>query len=494
MRRRRRGQLHLSLSAVSTPRATPGSRCRARCLAAVKACGPGAALSHFSAAALWSLLHWDEDWLPDVTVPSEARGARSLASTSTAPAGPSRSSASTASPSRPLPERSIDLSSVLPFKPLRRAVREAMALKRVTVKELARREAQTLDQILADGYVPTRNRARGRRPRPHHERRLRTARRQQAIIGGGLPRRPTSAGPSSASSSKPTAGSGTTTRSPARTTPSARRASKPHGERVIRVTWKQAIVQPDDRRSRRIRSGRCAPSAVDVHDPSVPLPAGHVGKFVVLIVVVALLRRPRQPVRQVREASRRTSPRRGCPADAESVKALEAVQQLPGRRARAGGDRLRAPGRPDRRRQAADRRDPHEAQREPCAELVLEAQEPVSRANGDGRADRAAGPARRGVGGHVRGRRSQSIRDRAGESGATGSRSSSPAPRATASTRSRSSAASTARCCCAAAAIVLVLLIVDLPLADLLGDPVLRGRCSPRAPRAAPATCWPRRA
>ena len=33
-----------------------------------------------------------------------------------------------------------------------------------------------------------------------------------------------------------------------------------------------------------------------------------------------------------------------------------------------------------------------------------------------------------------------------------------------------------------------------LPLADLLGDPVLQRRCSPRARRAARATCWPRRA
>jgi very-short-patch-repair endonuclease len=41
-----------------------------RRLAAVKACGPGAALSHRSAAALWHLLPCGEHDLPEVTVPT----------------------------------------------------------------------------------------------------------------------------------------------------------------------------------------------------------------------------------------------------------------------------------------------------------------------------------------------------------------------------------------------------------------------------------------
>jgi very-short-patch-repair endonuclease len=50
---------------------------------------------------------------------------------------------------------------VLPFKPLRRAVREAMALKRVTVREVVAVPGRTggakLTKILADGCVPTRS-------------------------------------------------------------------------------------------------------------------------------------------------------------------------------------------------------------------------------------------------------------------------------------------------------------------------------------------------
>jgi hypothetical protein len=46
---------------------------------------------------------------------------------------------------------------MLPYKPLRRAVRQAMALKRVTVGELTGGRSRTLRQILADGYVPTRS-------------------------------------------------------------------------------------------------------------------------------------------------------------------------------------------------------------------------------------------------------------------------------------------------------------------------------------------------
>ena len=46
-----------------------------RFLAAVKACGPGAVLSHFAAAALWGLLDWD-DRQPEVTPCVDVRPAR----------------------------------------------------------------------------------------------------------------------------------------------------------------------------------------------------------------------------------------------------------------------------------------------------------------------------------------------------------------------------------------------------------------------------------
>ncbi len=129
---------------------------RARFLAAVKACGPGAALSHFSAAVLWGLLAWVEHRRPEVIIPM--RGARDIPGITIhrtrVPFKIVRFDAiPVVTPARAL----IDLSSSgMPFDPLRRAVREAMALKRVTLKELVGGSA-VLDQIIAEGYVPTRN-------------------------------------------------------------------------------------------------------------------------------------------------------------------------------------------------------------------------------------------------------------------------------------------------------------------------------------------------
>jgi hypothetical protein len=108
---------------------------RGRFLAAVKACGPGAALSHRSAAALWNLLAWGEDDVPEVTV-STSHGRKIPGIVVHRTRVPFKSVPFDAIPvvtaARPL----IGVSSVLPFDPLRRAVREAMALKRVTVREL----------------------------------------------------------------------------------------------------------------------------------------------------------------------------------------------------------------------------------------------------------------------------------------------------------------------------------------------------------------------
>ena len=57
----------------------------------------------------------------------------------------------------------LDLAGVLPYKPLRRAVREAMGRRRVAIPQLvavlgragARRGARKLARIVADGYAPT---------------------------------------------------------------------------------------------------------------------------------------------------------------------------------------------------------------------------------------------------------------------------------------------------------------------------------------------------
>ena len=147
-------------------------------------------------------------------------------------------------PSRTL----IDLSSVLPFKPLRRAVREAMALKRVTTKDLTaiRGNRRSEAHPDPDGRLHTHpHRTRGRRARRDRARRLPEARHQPAD-----PRR-------AASTTIPDF------RWPdkrlvieadsrqwhdhrlAREDDAERQARlEAAGERVIRVTWRQAIARP----------------------------------------------------------------------------------------------------------------------------------------------------------------------------------------------------------------------------------------------------------
>src|SRR4051794_656287 len=66
-RRTRRGHLHpihRGVYVVGHPRPP----LEGRFVAAVKACGASAVLSHFSAAALWGIVAWDERH-PEVTVP-----------------------------------------------------------------------------------------------------------------------------------------------------------------------------------------------------------------------------------------------------------------------------------------------------------------------------------------------------------------------------------------------------------------------------------------
>jgi very-short-patch-repair endonuclease len=130
-----------------------------RFLAAVKACGPTAVLSHFSAAALYGFLPWD-DRSPEITSPRShkhpgIRAHRTLLD----PRDVTRhETIPTTTPARTL----HDLSSKLPFQPLRRATRQAHALRLVSTRQLtdvlarARRPTK-LARIVATGLVPTRS-------------------------------------------------------------------------------------------------------------------------------------------------------------------------------------------------------------------------------------------------------------------------------------------------------------------------------------------------
>jgi very-short-patch-repair endonuclease len=120
-------------------------------------------LSHVSAAAHHGFVKWDDRY-PEVTTPRSAkhRGLRIHRSRELAREDVTiRRNIPVTTPARTL----IDLSSVLPYKELRRATREAHRLKLVTITQLTtamhrlgpRRGTANLQRILATGIPPTRS-------------------------------------------------------------------------------------------------------------------------------------------------------------------------------------------------------------------------------------------------------------------------------------------------------------------------------------------------
>ncbi|HEX6025379.1 MAG TPA: type IV toxin-antitoxin system AbiEi family antitoxin domain-containing protein [Solirubrobacter sp.] len=123
-------------------------------LAAVKACGHDAVLSHYSGACLWCLLEWDFR-APEVTAPTrrEQPGIRTHKSQHIERTF--RKGIPVTPPLRTL----VDLSSMLPFNQLRRAVNEALNQRLVKPHELVtqqHRGARKLRAVVASGQ-PTKN-------------------------------------------------------------------------------------------------------------------------------------------------------------------------------------------------------------------------------------------------------------------------------------------------------------------------------------------------
>jgi hypothetical protein len=136
-----------------------------RFLAAVKACGPTAVLSHHSAAALWGFMPWEERH-PEVTVlgtaPHLHPGLRIHRTTRLDLDDRTRHHGiPITSPARTL----LDLAATLDHGPLRAATRRAQSLHRVNVRQLAdalarherRRGTARLAEIIATGPAPTRS-------------------------------------------------------------------------------------------------------------------------------------------------------------------------------------------------------------------------------------------------------------------------------------------------------------------------------------------------
>ncbi|HEX6582139.1 MAG TPA: type IV toxin-antitoxin system AbiEi family antitoxin domain-containing protein [Thermoleophilaceae bacterium] len=136
-----------------------------RFTAAVKACGDGVLLSHYSAAALWGFVHWDGRY-PEVTVHggTTRRHPALRVHRTTSLDQVDRSShrgIPVTAPARTL----ADLACQLDYRALRRAVRQAQSLRRVSLRELVavtnrlgrRRGTVNLMRILATGPAPTRS-------------------------------------------------------------------------------------------------------------------------------------------------------------------------------------------------------------------------------------------------------------------------------------------------------------------------------------------------
>src|SRR5439155_9345129 len=133
-------------------------------LAAVKACGPTAVLSHFSAAVLWEIF-MREERPPEVTVlGGGSRGHAGIHVHRTSLLDPidvrTHKSIRVTSPARTL----VDLAPSLTYRGLRRAVRRAQGLHLVNLPQLTstinclgpRRGSRNLRRIIATGPAPTR--------------------------------------------------------------------------------------------------------------------------------------------------------------------------------------------------------------------------------------------------------------------------------------------------------------------------------------------------
>ena len=128
-------------------------------LAAVKACGPNALLSHVSAAALYGLVRWDGRF-PEVTSNTERKHRGIRVHRSSVLDATRRKGIPVTTPARTL----IDLAATFDYSALRRAVREAQR-SLVTVQQILeklhrlgpRRGTANLTKILAAGHAPTRS-------------------------------------------------------------------------------------------------------------------------------------------------------------------------------------------------------------------------------------------------------------------------------------------------------------------------------------------------
>jgi very-short-patch-repair endonuclease/predicted transcriptional regulator of viral defense system len=240
-------------------------------LAAVKACGQTAVLSHFSAAALWGIVRWNDRY-PEVTVAGGGtRGHAGIrvhrSAQLTIPDITRRHGILVTMPARTL----VDLAATLGQQPLRRAVRQAQSLQRAHLPQIAaamrragRRHGTTkLANIIATGPAPTRSELEdvvldlilhACLQHPDVNRPLTIDGRRVVPDFRWPGQRLVLEADGAAWHDNPTA----------REDDAERQAIlERHGERVIRVTWKQAITRPAETIAR-IRAAGAPPAQSSV--------------------------------------------------------------------------------------------------------------------------------------------------------------------------------------------------------------------------------------
>jgi very-short-patch-repair endonuclease len=255
----RNGRLHRAHRGVYAV-GHPTLSLTARFMAAVLACGGSSSLSNQSASAHWTFLPWHVDRLVDVLVPGS--GPRSHPGIRVHRARRLDARDVTRHHGIPIttPARTLlDLADELPDKGLRRAVRQAQALQLTSVRQIAdvlaradgRRGASRLAALISDGPAPTRSELedlvlelvlRGGLERPQINRRL----------GGVYPdlRWPEQRLTVECDGAAWHGGR------LAREDDAQRQARlEACGERVLRVTWQQALSQPQQTLARLVAAG-----------------------------------------------------------------------------------------------------------------------------------------------------------------------------------------------------------------------------------------------
>jgi very-short-patch-repair endonuclease len=132
-------------------------------LAAVKACGPGASLSHLDAGELWEFVEPEGEHLPHITVSGNRTvpGIRVHRSSLDPRDVTHHRGIPVTTPARTL----VDLAPALTERALRHAVRRAQGRRRISLPHLLRtldrlgprRGTKTLRKIIATGPAPTRS-------------------------------------------------------------------------------------------------------------------------------------------------------------------------------------------------------------------------------------------------------------------------------------------------------------------------------------------------